>query len=154
MERVLVVRHWPAIGMRAEQRILSPLERSTQKHTAPAPATDVRCLRAFAHCLLALFCHVGFVSSSRYSDKHSILVMSTMHKRFTRKHANSSKKENRSSVKQAEPSLFLDSSDQSQALYYLGLTYHLRAKELLGSTGGLLNDEIRVLLNKAIVYYE
>ena len=82
--------------------------------------------------------------------------MSTMHKRFTRRQANSSKKENRCSVnvKQAEPSLFLDSSDQSQAFYYLGLTYHLRAKELLGSTGGLLNDEVRLLLNKAIVYYE
>ena len=100
-----------------------------------------------------LFCHVGLFLRLD-SDKHSILVMSTLHKRFTRKHANSSKKENRSSVKPAEPSLFLDSSDQSQAFYYLGLTYHLRAKELLGSTGGLLNEDIRVLLNKAIVYYE
>ena len=80
--------------------------------------------------------------------------MSTLHKRFTRKPPNQSKKENRASVKQAQSNLFLDSSDQSQALYYLGITYHLKAKELLVSTGGLLNDHIRSLLNKAIVYYE
>lgn len=80
--------------------------------------------------------------------------MSTLHKRFTRKPPNQSKKENRAAVKQAQTNLFLDSADQSQALYYLGITYHLKAKELLASTGGLLNDHIRSLLNKAIVYYE
>ncbi len=79
--------------------------------------------------------------------------MSTLHKRFARKHPNGSKKENRPNTKQ-QPSIFLDTSDQSRALYYLGLTYHLKAKELLNSTGGLLDENIRALLNKAIVYYE
>lgn len=91
--------------------------------------------------------------------------MSTLHKRFGRKYPNGSKKENRPSLKQNQhnhhhqqqpspPSIFLDTSDQSRALYYLGLTYHLKAKELLNTTGGLLDDDIRILLNKAIVYYE
>jgi hypothetical protein len=80
--------------------------------------------------------------------------MSTLHKRFARKHPNVSRKENRPNPKQLYSSIFLDSSDQSRALYYLGLTYHLKAKELLCSTGGLLNDNVRTLLNKAIVYYE
>jgi hypothetical protein len=80
--------------------------------------------------------------------------MSTLHKRFTRKYSNGSKKENRPNFKQQSSSIFLDSSDQSRALYYLGLTYHLKAKELLSSTGGLLNEHIRTLLNKSIVYYE
>ncbi|CAF0808408.1 unnamed protein product, partial [Rotaria sordida] len=90
--------------------------------------------------------------------------MSILHKRFARKYPNGLKKENRPNTKQQEQeqeqeyshhqSIFLDSSDQSRALYYLGLTYHLKAKELLCSTGGLLNDNIRTLLNKAIIYYE
>jgi hypothetical protein len=81
--------------------------------------------------------------------------MSTLHKRFARKYSNGSKKENRPSNKhQSHSSIFLDSSDQSRALYYLGLTYHLKAKELLCSTGGVLNDNIRTLLNKSFVYYE
>jgi hypothetical protein len=80
--------------------------------------------------------------------------MSTLHKRFARKYPNGSKKENRPNTKQQQSSIFLDLSDQSHALYYLGLTYHLKAKELLCSTGGILNDNIRTLLNKAIVYYE
>ncbi|CAF2384832.1 unnamed protein product [Rotaria sp. Silwood2] len=90
--------------------------------------------------------------------------MSTLHKRFARKYPDGSKKENRPNTKQQEQEqehhhnqqqpIFLDSSDQSRALYYLGLTYHLKAKELLCSTGGLLNDNIRTLLNKSIVYYE
>jgi hypothetical protein len=82
--------------------------------------------------------------------------MSTLHKRFARKYPNGSKKENRPNTKQQElhHAIFLDSSDQSRAIYYLGLTYHLKAKELLCSTGGLLNEDIRTLLNKAIVYYE
>ena len=79
--------------------------------------------------------------------------MSTLHKRFARKHSNGSKKENRANVKDQQ-SIFLDSSDQSRALYYLGLTYHLKAKELLGAANGSLNDDIRTLLNKAMVYYE
>ena len=91
--------------------------------------------------------------------------MSTLHKRFARKYPNGSKKENRPNTKhhhhhhheeeqQQHQSMFLDSSDQSHAFYYLGLTYHLKAKELLCSTGGVLDDNIRILLNKAIVYYE
>ncbi|CAF0810404.1 unnamed protein product [Rotaria sp. Silwood1] len=88
--------------------------------------------------------------------------MSTLHKRLARKHHNGSKKENRPNTKQQEQeqeqehhqSIFLDLSDQSRALYYLGLTYHLKAKELLYSTGGVLNENIRTLLNKSIVYYE
>lgn len=80
--------------------------------------------------------------------------MSTLHKRFARKHSNGSKKENRPNTKQQPSSIFLDTSDESRALYYLGLTYHLKAKELLNTTGGLLDDDIRTLLNKAIVYYE
>ena len=79
--------------------------------------------------------------------------MSTLHKRFNRKYSNGSKKENRPNIK-SQSQIFLDSSDQSQALYYLGLTYHLKAKELLCLNNGLLNDDIRILLNKSIVYYE
>lgn len=80
--------------------------------------------------------------------------MSTLHKRFARKHSNHSRKENRSSLKENSSSIFLDSADQSRALYYLGLTYHLKAKELLQSNGGILNEQIQTLLNKSIVYYE
>ncbi|CAF3649977.1 unnamed protein product [Adineta steineri] len=85
--------------------------------------------------------------------------MSTLHKRFARKYPNGSKKENRPNTKLQQQqllcqSMFLDSSDQSRALYYLGLTYHLKAKELLTSSSGLLTDDIRTLLNKSIVYYE
>jgi hypothetical protein len=80
--------------------------------------------------------------------------MSTLHKRFARKYSNGSKKENRPNTKQPHQSIFLDSSDQSRAFYYLGLTYHLKAKELLCSTGGLLDDDIRIILNKSIVYYQ
>jgi hypothetical protein len=82
--------------------------------------------------------------------------MSTLHKRFARKHSHGARKENRPNMKhqQQNSSIFLDPSDQSRALYYLGLTYHLKAKELLNSTGGILNDDIRTLLNKSIVYYE
>ncbi len=80
--------------------------------------------------------------------------MSTLHKRFARKYPNSSRKENRTNIKQQHSSIFLDSLDQSQALYYLGLTYHLKAKELLCLNGGLLDEHIRTLLNKSIVYYE
>jgi hypothetical protein len=72
--------------------------------------------------------------------------MSTLHKRFNRKHPNG--------VKKSHSSIFLDLSDQSYALYYLGLTYHLKAKELLCSNGGVLDDQIRFLLNKSRVYYE
>jgi tetratricopeptide (TPR) repeat protein len=77
--------------------------------------------------------------------------MSTLHKRFTRKYSNGLKKEKH---QQSHSSIFLDSSDQSRALYYLGLTYHLKAKELLCSNGGVLNDHIRTLLNKSCIYYE
>ena len=79
--------------------------------------------------------------------------MSTLHKRFTRKYSNHSKKENRSTTKESS-SIFLDSVDQSCALYYLGLTYHFKAKECLHSNGGMLNEQIRSLLSKSIVYYE
>ena len=82
-------------------------------------------------------------------------IMSTLHKRFVRKYPNGSKKENRTNMKQQEyQSMFLDPIDQSRAFYYLGLTYHFKAKELLRSTGGLLDNNIRTLLNKAIIYYE
>lgn len=89
--------------------------------------------------------------------------MSTLHKRLARKYPNGSKKENQPNTKQQQEQqeqqqqhqlVFLDSFDQSRALYFLGLTYHLKAKELLSSTGGLLNDDVRTLLNKAIIYYE
>lgn len=81
--------------------------------------------------------------------------MSTLHKRFGRKHHSiGSKKENRPRQQHEQQSIFLDSADESRALYFLGLTYHLKAKELLGLSNGLLNDDIRTILNKAIVYYE
>lgn len=79
--------------------------------------------------------------------------MSTLQKRFTRKQAHQSKKENRSPTKESS-SIFLDSIDQSCALYYLGLTYHFKAKEYLHSNGGILNEQIRSLLDKSIVYYK
>lgn len=82
--------------------------------------------------------------------------MSTLHKRIARKYPHGLKKENQpiSTETPHHQPIFLDSSDQSRALYYLGLTYHLKAKDLLISTGGLLDDNIRTLLDKAIIYYE
>ncbi|CAF4807152.1 unnamed protein product [Rotaria socialis] len=84
--------------------------------------------------------------------------MSTLHKRFTRKYPHGSKKENQPNSSepqhQQQRPIFLDSSDQSRALYFLGLTYHLKAKELLDATGGVLDDNVRTLLDKAVVYYE
>jgi len=79
--------------------------------------------------------------------------MSTLHKRIARKHISGIKKENRSGTKRS-PSKFLDPSDESRALYYLGLMYHFKGKELLCSTDGTLDDNIRNILQKATVYYE
>lgn len=84
--------------------------------------------------------------------------MSTLHKRFARKSLHGSKKENRpiqkSHSQQFNSSIFLDTADQSQALYYLGLTYHLKAKETLSLNNGLINEDIRNSLQKSIVYYQ
>lgn len=77
--------------------------------------------------------------------------MSTLHKRFARKSVHATKKVHRST---SQTSTFIDVDDQCQALYYLGLTYHLRAKELLNANGGLITDDIRNLFQKSIVYYQ
>lgn len=64
------------------------------------------------------------------------------------------KKFHRKNSKKDSSNLFLDASDQSDALYYLGLTYHFKGKEYLANNGGVLTDSIRSLLKKSIVYYE
>jgi len=76
--------------------------------------------------------------------------MSTLHKRFARKSIHTLKKDHRTTQK----SIFIDLDDQCEALYYLGLTYHLKAKEFLNSNSGLITDDIRKLLQKSIVYYQ
>ena len=72
--------------------------------------------------------------------------MTSLPKKFHRKTSSHSKKDS--------ANLFLDATDQSDALYYLGLTYHFKGKELLANNAGVLTDAIRSLLKKSIVYYQ
>lgn len=82
--------------------------------------------------------------------------MSALHKRFARKTVHLARREHQqSSTKEnIQEEIFLDSTDQTQAVEYLALVNHSKGKESLSKNDGQLNDEIRFLLNKAIGYYE